>query len=194
MPPLNAKEEDMLRRTEYILGIDPGNTESAYCLCDITLEPLRFDKVKNFEPCDSIVSGQRDMFLNEIWMALGKEDARNDNTIVVIENIESFGMPVGRSVLDTCIYIGELKRTFDIRGYPVRFIYRHEEKMAICHSSKANDATIKQALVDRFAPGEKNHGKGTKDRKGFFYGFKADVWSSFAIATTYHDIYMERGC
>ena len=190
----SAVTEDMLRNTEYILGIDPGNMESAYCLCDINLEPLQFDKVKNFEPCDSIVSGQRDLFLNEIWMALGREDATRENTIVAIENIESFGMPVGRSVLDTCIYIGELKRTFDIHGYPVCFIYRHEEKMAICHSAKANDATIKQALVDRFAPGEKNYGKGTKDRKGFFYGFKADVWSSFAIATTYHDIYMERGC
>ena len=26
----SAVTEDMLRNTEYILGIDPGNTESAY--------------------------------------------------------------------------------------------------------------------------------------------------------------------
>ena len=39
-----------------------------------------------------------------------------------------------------------------------------------------------QALVDRFAPGQPNHGKGTKAEPGFFYGFRADVWQAFALA------------
>jgi hypothetical protein len=59
--------------------------------------------------------------------------------------------------------------------------------VTICLNIKANDATIKQALVDRFAPDTPNHGKGTKKEPGFFHGFSADMWSSFAIATTYHD-------
>ena len=62
----------------------------------------------------------------------------------------------------------------------VEFVTRKEEKLAICHSMKANDATIRQALVDRFAPGTPNHGKGNKKKPGFFYGFSADMWSAFA--------------
>ena len=62
--------------------------------------------------------------------------------------------------------------------------------MNICNSMKANDSTIKQALVDRFARGQKNYGKGTKSNPGFFYGFKSDIWSAFAVATTYHDMYL----
>lgn len=47
---------------------------------------------------------------------------------------------------------------------------------------KANDATVRQALVDRFAPGQPNHGKGTKAAPGWFHGFRADVWQAYALA------------
>jgi len=36
--------------------------------------------------------------------------------------------------------------------------------------------------VDRFAPGESNHGKGTKAEPGWFYGFAKDVWQATALA------------
>jgi len=168
---------------KYILGIDPGNKQSAFCLCSPDLHPLEFGKYEN----TTLLAFNPDAFEGKISAALLNQNCDTDNTIVVIENIESFGMAVGRSVLDTCIYIGELRRHFMTYGYKVEYVFRHEEKMTICHSVKANDATIKQALVDRFAPDTSNHGKGTKKEPGFFYGFKADCWSAFAICCTYHD-------
>lgn len=76
-------------------------------------------------------------------------------------------------------------------GIEPEFILRQQEKLTICHSPKANDATIKQALIDRFAPGVSNYGKGTKKDPGWFYGFRADEWSAYAVAVTYHDIKSE---
>ena len=170
---------------KYILGIDPGNKESAFCLCSPDLHPLEFGKYENTVLIKR--DPDPDTFEGKISAALLNQNCDRGNTVVVIENMESFGMAVGRSVLDTCIYIGELKRHFMTLGYPVEYVFRHEEKVTICLNIKANDATIKQALVDRFAPNTSNHGKGTKKEPGFFHNFRADVWSSFAIAVTYHD-------
>ncbi|KHD34036.1 hypothetical protein NL50_18035, partial [Clostridium acetobutylicum] len=74
--------------------------------------------------------------------------------------------------------------------YPT-FIYRKDEKMNLCHSMKANDSTITQALVDRFAYGVRNHGKGTKKEPGWFYGFKKDIWQAYAVGVTYFDMYLK---
>ena len=64
---------------------------------------------------------------------------------------------------------------------------RMEVKKHLCHNHQAKDSNVIQALVDRFAYGEPNRGKGTRKAPGFFYGFKADVWQSFALAVTYFD-------
>lgn len=164
----------------YILGIDPGNSESAYCLCSPELKPIEFGKLPN----DAFTLKVVDLIKKSIW------NSEVRNYVVVIEDVESFGMPVGKTVFDTAKYIGYLKAKFEDYRTNVRYIYRHEEKMTICHSAKANDATIKQALVDRFAPGVPNHGKGSKKEPEFFYGFKADCWSAFAICVAYHDMYL----
>ncbi len=167
----------------YILGIDPGNKQSAFCLVSPELKPLAFGKYENTK---ELIAGF-DSFEAKIQIAMLHNGCEPDNTVIVIENIESFGMSVSRTVFDTCIYIGELKRHFELLGFKINYVFRHEEKMIICHSMKANDATIKQALIDRFAPDTPNHGKGTKANKGFFYGMKADCWSAFAVCTTFHD-------
>jgi hypothetical protein len=46
---------------------------------------------------------------------------------------------------------------------------------------KAKDSNIRQALIDRFGD------VGTKNNQGFFYGFKKDIWSAFAVGCTYLD-------
>lgn len=157
----------------YILGIDPGTTETAYCLVKILADKfsiVEFKKAENY-----IVFMDVEMIIHEY------------HPEVAIEHLESFGMPVGKSVFETAYYIGELTQLCKHNNTDVYRIYRHDEKNQICHSVKANDGTIKQALVDIFAEHpEVNHGKGTKNHPDFFYGMKADCWSAFAICYTYY--------
>lgn len=71
--------------------------------------------------------------------------------ILAIEMVASYGMPVGETVFETCVWIGrfiEHLNRFAIKDYFK--IYRKDEKMNICHSMKAKDSNIRQALIDRF--------------------------------------------
>lgn len=164
----------------FIVAIDPGNEYSAYVLIGPDLRPLAGIKAANELMYCHMVQAIHDAAI----AAHGR--ARFE---FAIEMIASYGMPVGVEVFDTCRWIGRLEER--LKNKPVTMIYRKDEKMAICHSMKANDATIKQALIDRFAPGEKNYGKGTKAKPGWFYGFKADIWAAYAVGITYHDMYLE---
>lgn len=161
--------------TGYIIGIDPGNTETAFCLVDARdLRPLYFKKERNAEMW-------QDLF--EAAQAVGW-----DNVHVAIEDVASYGMPVGREVFDTVKWIGRMQDRLEGSEKDYTLIYRKDEKLAICHSPRANDATIRQALIDRFAPGVPNKGKGSKAKPGWFYGFKADIWQAYAIAVTYAEM------
>ena len=158
--------------SRWICAIDPGNEESAYVLLDPALRPVAGGKMAN------------EQMYKEMWEKI--IDLWPIRVEFAIEMIASYGMPVGKEVFDTCVWIGRLQER--LKGRPVRLIYRKDEKMMICRSMKANDATIRQALVDRFAPGVSNHGKGTKKAPGWFYGFKADMWAAYAVGVTYHDL------
>lgn len=59
-------------------------------------------------------------------------------------------MPVGESVFQTCVWIGRFTQLADELGKGFAYIYRKDEKMNICHSMKAKDSNIRQALIDRF--------------------------------------------
>ena len=100
---------------------------------------------------------------------------------VVIEMVACYGMPVGKEVFDTCIWIGRFIQEADELGAVYDYIYHKEEKMNLCNSMKAKDCNIRQALIDRFGV------VGTKKNPGWFYGFKADIWSAYAVAVTYLD-------
>jgi hypothetical protein len=148
-----------------ILAIDPGNIESAYCLMDSeTYKPMLFGKTQNEEIKEFLVSNK--------YCDLNTIDA------IVIEMIASYGMPVGKEVFDTCVWIGKFG---EASGMQVNYIYRKEEKMNLCHSMKAKDSNIRQALIDRFGV------VGTKKNPGWFYGFKADIWAAYAVGVTYLD-------
>lgn len=175
---------------DLIFAIDPGNTESGYVITDMDLKPIRFGKIAN------------EKLLTVIQDEINHAARNGQRFYFAIEMIASYGMPVGAEVFDTCVWIGRfLERIyawnrFDIIKQAPRmpeYIYRRDEKLTICDSPRANDATIRKALADRFAPGETNYGKGTKKSPGWFYGFKADIWQAYAVAVTFHDMYFFPG-
>ncbi len=59
-------------------------------------------------------------------------------------------MSVGKTVFDTCVWIGRFIQQVDEIGKEYSYIYRKDEKMNLCHSMKAKDSNIRQALIDRF--------------------------------------------
>ena len=143
-----------------ILSIDPGNIESAYCLVESeTYKPIEFGKIKNEE-----------LLIKLDFLKYDK---------LVIEMIASYGMAVGETVFQTCVWIGRFIQ--NRKCYDFEYIYRKEEKINLCNSMKAKDSNIRQALIDRF--GE----VGTKKNPGWFYGFKKDIWAAYAVAVTYLD-------
>lgn len=70
--------------------------------------------------------------------------------LLAIEMVASYGMPVGETVFETCVWIGRFIEglKFAVRGFSK--VYRKDEKINLCHSMKAKDSNIRQALIDRF--------------------------------------------
>ena len=158
-----------------ILAIDPGSIESGFVYIDGNLKPIRFGKIEN------------ELLLSAIY------DHQLDTEHTAIEMVASYGMAVGREVFDTCVWIGRFYEALEtVNDVKPQLIYRKDEKTNLCHSMKANDSTITQALVDRFAYGIRNHGKGTKANKGWFYGFRKDIWQAYAVGVTYYDLYLSK--
>jgi hypothetical protein len=151
-----------------IVAIDPGTTESAFVVWD-------GKKIHTKGIVD-----------NEFLL----EDLKTATipNVLVIEQIKSYGMAVGASVFETVFWTGRFCEAF--RGDFYR-MGRLDVKMHLCHSARAKDANVTQALIDRFAPNEPNRGKGTKKAPGFFYEFKSDIWQAFALAVAWWDINKE---
>jgi hypothetical protein len=152
-----------------ILAIDPGNTESAYVIVDeYNYKILEFGKVLNEELHNRVDATSRNVV---------------DYDKTVIEMVACYGMAVGKEVFDTCVWIG---RFIEITYNP-ELLYRKEVKINMCHTMKAKDGNIIQALKDRFGD------KGTKKNPGFFFGFKADCWQAYALGVTYIDQLKKEG-
>lgn len=157
---------------QYVIAIDPGPRMSGLCVIEEdTYKPILRRKLAN------------ELIVDTVKCALGISK-------VVIEMVGHYGtgMPAGKDVFDTCVWIGRFLEQFSIRGITTHTLKRGDVKMHLCGSMRANDATIRQALVDRFAPGERNHGKGTKKAPGWFYGFAEDMWQAYALGVTYIDL------
>ncbi|MDF2984919.1 MAG: hypothetical protein K0R50_429 [Eubacterium sp.] len=153
-----------------VIAIDPGNTKSAYCIIDAdTLRPLAFGILKNEE------------LRKEIRAMKFEEDDRT-----AIEMMQSYGNLIGKDVLDTVFWIGRFYEVFRRKTYAKpQLIYRMEEKMHICHDSKAGDPNIRRALIDRFAKHDFKCGRGTLKNPDWFHGFKDDIWAAYAIGLTF---------
>lgn len=142
-----------------VLAIDPGTTDSAYV---VWTEGRIF--AAGIEPNETLLR-----------MLQFKEIADLDDTdVCAIEMIASYGMPVGKEVFETCVWIG---RFFERCRPQPRLVYRKDVKLHHCLNPRAKDANINQALRDKYGD------KGTKANPGITYGLKSHLWAAFALAT-----------
>lgn len=149
-----------------ILAIDPGPAQSAIVEIEYGGSGVgRFFTKPNHEIAEFL---RRDI---------------ESETNVVIEMIASYGMPVGREVFETCVWVGRFIECSDVCFAGT--VYRKDVKINLCGSMKAKDANIRQALIDRF--GGKEKAIGNKKAPGPLYGIKGDEWAALAVAVTYAD-------
>ncbi len=150
-----------------ILAIDPAPETSAFVKWD-GLSILDFGMFKNIEQPDI------------------KPDLLPD--ILVIEKIESYGMAVGASVFETCIWIGRFIEKWlhgKCKEKPWVLLPRREVKLHLCGSARAKDSNVRTAILDRF--GGKKKAIGNKLNPGLLYGVKNDEWQALALALTWWD-------
>lgn len=144
-----------------VLGIDPGSTESAYCLVDHGFRITEAEKVPN------------PRLTAMLWTWRGLD--------VAVESIQSYGMVVGRSVFDTCFMIGRVQEICSTLRMPCTLYPRPEYTRRICGVGKVNDAVLRQALLLRFGGDKKGEPlfalKGCTDKR-----------SAFAVAAYHIDI------
>ena len=142
-----------------ILALDPGPTQSAWVRLDDGA-PAGFAKQPN-EGVLAMLAGYR-----------------SGSDVLVIERIASYGMAVGAEVFETVYWSGRFAQAF---GGWVERLPRLAIKMHLCHNSRAKDANIRQALIDRYG------GPACIRKGGALYGVKADIWAALAVGLTWLD-------
>lgn len=164
-----------------IIAIDPGNIESGYAVIDLaTRRPLEVGKIPNEELLDRLI---------DLSIGPGPDFGGPTFSHVAIEMIASYGMAVGKEVFETCVWIGRFQQLLDVyaQDVPCDLVVRKDVKMHHCLTATAKDSNITQALIDRFASGQPNRGKGTKVAPGWFFGFAKDIWQAYALAVLVAD-------
>lgn len=152
---------------QNIFAIDPGNTESGYALIQMPdFKLLDFGKMDN----------------ESLLKSLPNIIAVSDD--FAIEMVACYGMAVGKSVFETCVWIG---RFIQAAKKEYTFVYRKDEKLCLCGSLKAKDSNIRQALIDRYAKLDFKSGKGVKKNPDTFYGVSKDAWQAIAVGVTYYE-------
>lgn len=167
-----------MKPSKYIIAIDPGTEQSGVCIVrSEDYRPLWVAKLENRELCSKTLDKLEELQINTISCALVMERMYNPKA-------------ASSHVFLSCEWIGRFDFMFIVSTMieSTSYVYRYEEYRALCGKEYAhNDKGVKSALVDRFAYGEANYGKGTKKAPGWFYGFAADSWSAYAVAVTYLD-------
>lgn len=153
-----------------LLAIDPGDLESALLVYDTeTRAPVWWEKMPNEKALRKISPARQ--FPNKY------------GHVLAVEMIASYGMPVGQTTFETCLWVGRFIERWAIGLRPWLMVYRLDVKMHLCGNSRAKDANIRQALIDRYGPG-RAAAIGRKATPGPLYGISGDGWAALGVAVT----------
>lgn len=169
--------------TAVHIGIDPGTDKSGIVSLFPDSEKVEFPGVvengEMISACEEIVHAAAVRFPAGVPVHVG------------VEMIASYGMPVGQSVFETLLWIGHFITKFPALAAPVRIkkVFRIQVKSHLCHSAKAKDANVRQALIDLFPAtgGGKIPQIGTKSERGPLYGVSSHAWAALGVAVTARD-------
>jgi len=103
--------------------------------------------------------------------------------LLAVEWLASYGMPVGKEVFVTALWIGRFVEAWVSRGGRVRLVYRRDVKLHLCGQARAKDPNVRQALIDLYGPG-KDVAIGRKATPGPLYGVSSHAWSALAVGVT----------
>lgn len=150
-----------------ILAIDPGPTQSAF---------LVYGSCRGESP--KIISHGKWFNRSIVEWLPEQPDSK-----IVLEMIGHYGsgMPAGKEVFETCVWIGRFMQAAG--SDRVVRVLRPTVKTQICGTPRANDANVRQALIDRFGGKEKAIGK--KKTPGPLFGVAGDVWAALAVAVAW---------
>ena len=111
-----------------ILSLDPGTTHSAF---------VQYDQ-RGIHDHGHLPNAEIRQIL------IGREYTR-----CACEMIASYGMAVGASTFETCVWIG---RFIEVARVDVELIFRKDIKLYLCGTMRAKDANVRQALLDLIWP------------------------------------------
>ena len=150
-----------------VLGLDPGTENTGWVI---------YDSGKPFPIINKGID-ENQVLLDKLFeMEIG-----NIIDHAVFEMIEGRGMPVGQTVFDTCVWIGEFRALFKKEKIPYTPLFPRVVKLHICGSARAKPANVRQSLLDKVGP------QGVKKAPGPTYGVHDHEWSALACAVTFAD-------
>lgn len=143
-----------------IIGIDPGSEQSGYVvLCNgIVIE-------------HGVIANHRLLECLASW--------RTQPYSLAIEMIQPMMQVAGKTVFETCTWIGRFIQCFD-NEKSTKLIYRAAVKAFITGKARGTDTTVRAALIERYGGEDKAIGK--KRSPGPLYGIKSHAWQALAVA------------
>lgn len=165
-----------------IFAIDPGPTSSGWCIWDTDGDPGRVVESgdeANHDLARRVTQASVAYLCGDGWAS----DAVHH---LVIEQVMSYGRPVGATVFDTVFWSGWFARSWTGDVSKVHRIPFIDVKMAICHDSRAKESHVWQAVRDMFPQtgGGARPEIGTTGQPGPLYGVSGHARSALALAIT----------
>lgn len=155
-----------------IVGVDPGPVESGVVVWRPEERRIEYkEHLPNEKLRELIYTAGPDLFDLPSDAA-----AFHSDSCFVIEKIVSYGMRVGETTFSTAYWIGRFVEALAFKGYKTRLLSRPDVKLAICYTTRASDADVRDALLAKFGP------KGSKKEPGILYGVSGHCWSALAVA------------
>lgn len=105
--------------------------------------------------------------------------------LLAIEKVEPQGsIAVGAETFETVFFSGRAAQSYGLER--VARIGRKAIKLHLCDTTRANDTSIRMAIIDRF--GGKDKAVGKRSNPGPLFGITGHGWAALAVAITAYDL------